>query len=112
MTLTIILSAVFLVLGFFIGKLLSSNQAGATLAQKEEQIRQINLQLEQMQQQVKNVTAEKEQFRNEREAVAMQLTKKEVDFDNLLERNKEYRQESNRCKKNSPKNLNCWRIKY
>ncbi|WP_264510794.1 DNA recombination protein RmuC [Flavobacterium sp. N1719] len=93
MTLTIILSAVFLVLGFFIGKLLSSNQAGATLAQKEEQIRQINLQLEQMQQQVKNVTAEKEQFRNEREAVAMQLTKKEVDFDNLLERNKEYRQE-------------------
>ena len=93
MTLTIILSAVFLVLGFFIGKLLSSNQAGATLAQKEEQIRQINLQLEQMQQQVKNVSAEKEQFRNEREAVAMQLTKKEVDFDNLLERNKEYRQE-------------------
>ncbi|MFY7758734.1 MAG: DNA recombination protein RmuC, partial [Flavobacterium stagni] len=93
MTLTIILSAVFLVLGFFIGKLLSSNQAGATLAQKEEQIRQINLQLDQMQQQVKNVTAEKEQFRNEREAVAMQLTKKEVDFDNLLERNKEYRQE-------------------
>ena len=93
MTLTIILSAVFLVLGFFIGKLLSGNQAAASLAQKEEQIRQLNLQWEQMQQHLKNLTAEKEQFRNEREAVAMQLTKKEVDFDNLLERNKEYRQE-------------------
>lgn len=93
MTLTIILSAVFLALGFLIGKLLSGNQATATLAQKEEQIRQLNLQLEQMHVQLKGLTTEKEQYRNEREAVAMQLTKKEVDFDNLLERNKEYRQE-------------------
>lgn len=93
MTLTIILSAVFLALGFLIGKLLSGNQATATLAQKEEQIRQLNLQLEQMHVQIKGLTIEKEQYRNEREAVAMQLTKKEVDFDNLLERNKEYRQE-------------------
>ncbi|MFM2230989.1 MAG: hypothetical protein RL607_2247 [Bacteroidota bacterium] len=93
MTLPILLSAVFLVLGFFIGKLFSGNQSAATLAQKDEQIRQLNLQSEQLQHQVKTALSEKEQFRNEREAVAMQLTKKEVDFDNLLERNKEYRLE-------------------
>ncbi|MEN9336468.1 MAG: hypothetical protein RLZZ500_1455 [Bacteroidota bacterium] len=93
MTLPILLSAVFLVLGFFIGKLFSGNQSAATLAQKDEQIRQLNLQCEQLQHQVKTALSEKEQFRNEREAVAMQLTKKEVDFDNLLERNKEYRLE-------------------
>ncbi len=93
MTLTIVLSAVFLGLGFLIGKLLSSNQSSATLAQKEEQIRQLTQQVTSWQQQWQTAQAEKETLRTEREALALQLTKKEVDFSNLVERNKEYRQE-------------------
>lgn len=93
MTLTIVLSAVFLGLGFLIGKLLSSNQSSATLAQKEEQIRQLTQQVTSGQQQWQTAQAEKETLRTEREALALQLTKKEVDFSNLVERNKEYRQE-------------------
>lgn len=93
MTLTIVLSAVFLGLGFFIGKLLSSNQSSATLAQKEEQIRQLTQQVTSVQQQWQTAQGEKETLRTEREALALQLTKKEVDFTNLVERNKEYRQE-------------------
>lgn len=93
MTLTIVLSAVFLGLGFFIGKLLSSNQSSATIAQKEEQIRQLTQQVTSGQQQWQTAQIEKETLRTEREALALQLTKKEVDFTNLVERNKEYRQE-------------------
>lgn len=93
MTVTIVLSAVFLGLGFFIGKLLSSNQTSATLAQKEEQIRQLTQQVTSGQQQWQTAQGEKETLRTEREALALQLTKKEVDFSNLVERNKEYRQE-------------------
>ncbi len=93
MTLTIVLSAVFLGLGFLIGKLLSSNQSSATLAQKEEQIRQLTQQVTSGQQQWQTAQIEKETLRTEREALALQLTKKEVDFTNLVERNKEYRQE-------------------
>ncbi|WP_297516754.1 DNA recombination protein RmuC [Flavobacterium sp.] len=93
MTLTIVLSAVFLGLGFFIGKLLSSNQSSATIAQKEEQIRQLTQQVTSGQQQWQTAQVEKETLRTEREALALQLTKKEVDFTNLVERNKEYRQE-------------------
>jgi DNA recombination protein RmuC len=93
MTVTIVLSAVFLGLGFFIGKLLSSNQSSATLAQKEEQIRQLTQQVTSGQQQWQTAQIEKETLRTEREALALQLTKKEVDFTNLVERNKEYRQE-------------------
>ncbi|MFN5772009.1 MAG: DNA recombination protein RmuC, partial [Flavobacterium sp.] len=89
MTLTIVLSAVFLGLGFLIGKLLSSNQSSATLAQKEEQIRQLTQQVTSGQQQWQTAQAEKETLRTEREALALQLTKKEVDFSNLVERNKE-----------------------
>ena len=93
MTVTIVLSAVFLGLGFLIGKLLSSNQSSATLAQKEEQIRQLTQQVTSGQQQWQTAQIEKETLRTEREALALQLTKKEVDFTNLVERNKEYRQE-------------------
>ncbi|MCZ8145318.1 DNA recombination protein RmuC [Flavobacterium sp.] len=93
MTVTIVLSAVFLGLGFFIGKLLSSNQSSATLAQKEEQIRQLTQQVTSVQQQWQTAQGEKETLRTEREALALQLTKKEVDYTNLVERNKEYRQE-------------------
>jgi len=91
MTVPILLSSIFLGLGFFIGKLLSKNQSTALNAQKEEQIRQMGLQIEQLQKQISSLSTDKDTLRNEREAMTIQLTKKEADFDNLLDRNKEYR---------------------
>ena len=93
MTVPILLSSIFLGLGFFIGKLLSKNQSTALHAQKEEQIRQMGLQIEQLQKQISSLSTDKDKLRNEREALTIQLTKKEADFDNLLDRNKEYRLE-------------------
>lgn len=93
MTVPILLSSIFLGLGFFIGKLLSKNQSTALHAQKEEQIRQMGLQIEQLQKQISSLSTDKDTLRNEREAMTIQLTKKEADFDNLLDRNKEYRLE-------------------
>ena len=52
----------------------------------EKQVQVVNQEKEQIRQ-------EKEIVRNEKESVNLQLTKKEVDFDNLLERNKEQKLE-------------------
>lgn len=43
--------------------------------------------------QIKDLNAEKEQLRNEKEAINLQLTKKEADFDNLFEKSKEQKNE-------------------
>jgi DNA recombination protein RmuC len=51
------------------------------------------------------LNAEKETIRSEKEAFAIQLSKKETDFENLWERNKEQKEEVENFKKNSPKNL-------
>ncbi|MPT33871.1 MAG: DNA recombination protein RmuC, partial [Flavobacterium sp.] len=45
--------------------------------------------------QLASVQTEKENIRNEKEALAIQLSKKEVDFENLWERNKEQKEEVN-----------------
>ena len=52
----------------------------------EKQVQVVNQEKEQIRQ-------EKEIVRNEKESINLQLTKKEVDFDNLLERNKEQKLE-------------------
>ncbi|MDD3003883.1 DNA recombination protein RmuC [Flavobacterium sp.] len=58
-------------------------------ATKEEHIR-VQEFLQKSHQQVLN---ERDQLRNEKEVLTIQLSKKEVDFDHLLERNKEHKQE-------------------
>lgn len=91
-------------IGIFLGKIIFSSSTHSLKAQMEEknngllsQIEQLKQQLQtertQWEQQLKNSTIEKEAIRTEKEALAIQLSKKEVDFDNLLERNKEQKQE-------------------
>ncbi|MCF8322948.1 MAG: DNA recombination protein RmuC, partial [Flavobacterium sp.] len=46
-----------------------------------------------LKQQLNLVNSEKETIRNEKEAITIQLTKKEVDLDNLWQRNKEQKEE-------------------
>ena len=82
-----------LIIGVFIGKIIfsaSSNSEKATLSEKN-----IGLisQIEQLKSQINQLTSEKDNLQKEKESLAIQLAKKENDFDNLWERNKEQKQE-------------------
>ena len=107
MSQTLLLIAVFIIasfIGFYIGKLLSSAQSKAEKIALEEKNISLNVQLTALKEQNNNdkasfekqiqlVQSEKEVFRNEKEAINLQLTKKEVDFENLWERHKEQKEE-------------------
>lgn len=91
-------------LGIFIGKLIFSARFQSKKISLEEKLIALNAQLNQQKEQFlldKNsfekqlefANAEKENIRNEKEAVNIQLTKKEVDFENLWQRNKEQKEE-------------------
>lgn len=93
-----------LTIGFFIGKILSKAQSQAEQSGLEEKINGLMSQIEQLKNQflseksqfektVLQLNTEKDTIRTEKEALAIQLSKKEVDFENLWERNKEQKQE-------------------
>ena len=104
--LLIITFIIALAIGLFIGKLLFKAQSQSEKSGLEEKINGLNGQIEQLKNQLvsdKNqfekalfqFNNEKETIRTEKEVLAIQLSKKEVDFDNLLERNKEQKEEVN-----------------
>ena len=68
-------------------------QMKGLLSQMEIQKQQLDLERKNFENQVKVISLEKEVLRNDREAIAIQLSKKEVDFDHLWERNKEQKEE-------------------
>jgi DNA recombination protein RmuC len=93
-----------LAIGLFLGKQLFSANSKSEKASLEEKINglfsQINQQKEQAQLERNNAekqlissNLEKETIRVEKESLAIQLSKKETDFENLWERNKEQKQE-------------------
>ena len=95
-----------LTIGFFVGKTLLKAQSQSEKSGLEEKINGLNSQMEQLKNQMvseKNqmektffqANQEKETIRTEKEVLAIQLSKKEVDFDNLWERNKEQKEEVN-----------------
>lgn len=104
---TLIVLATFIIalsVGIFLGKVLFSATAKTATATFEEKINGLLSQIEQLKGQfqseknafesrIQQLQSEKESIRNEKESLAIQLSKKEVDFDNLLERNKEQKQE-------------------
>ena len=102
--LTIITFIIALSIGIFIGKLLFSVRSRSEKTLLEEKLIGINSQLlilkEQLssdkldfEKQLRNANLEKENIRTEKDSFAIQLTKKEVDFENLCERNIEQKQE-------------------
>ena len=93
-----------LFLGVFLGKLLFSARFQSEKVSLEERlnstINQLQLQKEQFERernnfekQVQLVAVEKENIRTEKDSLAIQLSKKEVDFENLWERHKEQKNE-------------------
>jgi DNA recombination protein RmuC len=93
-----------LALGIFLGKLIFSARFQAEKISLEEKLLASNAQFDQQKTQFLNdkstlvkqleiVITEKETIRNEKDSLAIQLSKKEVDFENLWERNKEQKDE-------------------
>ncbi|WP_418263127.1 DNA recombination protein RmuC [Flavobacterium faecale] len=93
-----------LAIGFVIGKMLSSAGFKAEKSGLEERLLGVHSQLEQTKEQLVQERAgfekqfllsqsEKEQLRHEKESLMVQLSKKEADFENLWERNKEQKEE-------------------
>jgi DNA recombination protein RmuC len=95
---TIIILASFLIalaIGIFIGKALFAANSKSEKASLEEKINGLLSQIEQLKQQLVQSNSEKETIRSEKESLAIQLSKKETDFENLWERNKEQKEEVN-----------------
>jgi DNA recombination protein RmuC len=89
-----------LAIGAFIGKLLFAARFQSEKISLEEKIIALNYQFNQLKEQFSNdktifekqllnINSDKEIIRNEKDSLAIQLSKKEVDFENLWERNKE-----------------------
>ncbi len=84
-----------LAIGFYIGKLLSKTQSNAEKSNLDGQLTSQNNQLSELKISFQNLQIEKQKVQAEKEEFAILLAKKENDFDNLLERNKEQKQEVN-----------------
>lgn len=109
MSQNVILLAAFIIallIGIWIGKILAAAASKSEQSGRDERINGLLAQAEQLKQQflqernqfdrqLAQSNMEKEQIRTEKDALAIQLSKKEVDFDNLWERNKEQKEEVN-----------------
>ena len=91
-------------IGIFLGKLIFAARFQAEKISLEEKLIALQAQFEQqktqflneknnLEKQLEIANAEKETIRNEKDSLAIQLSKKEVDFENLWERNKEQKDE-------------------
>ena len=93
-----------LAIGVFVGKMLFSAKSQSEKASLEEKLNGLLSQMNQLKEQFQNErnqfekqlalsNTEKETIRAEKDSLAIQLSKKETDFENLWERNKEQKQE-------------------
>jgi DNA recombination protein RmuC len=82
-----------LAIGIYIGKLLFTAQSKTEKIGLEEKLIGLNSQFDGLREQLRKTQEEKENIRNEKDSYAVQLTKKEADFEYLRERNLEQKQE-------------------
>ena len=107
MSQTLLVLAAFIIalgIGIFIGKIIFASQSQSEKSGLEERINGLLNQMEQLKVQFQTernqfekslaqLSSEKENLQKEKESLAIHLAKKENDFDNLLERNIEQKQE-------------------
>ncbi len=82
-----------LFIGIYIGKKLLAANSKSEKSSLEEKINGLYQQIEQFKSQLNQTVQERETIRTEKESLAIQLSKKETDFENLWERNKEQKEE-------------------
>ncbi len=105
-TITLLLAFIIaLAIGTFIGKIVFSSKTAAEKKVSEERNNSLLSQIEQLKQRSQNellgiekqlvqAHAERDSLRQAKDALTVQLTKKETDFDNLFERMREQRKET------------------
>ena len=105
-TITLLLAFIIaLAIGVYIGKILFSAASASDKKVAEERSNSLLMQIDQLKQQANNeklaiekqlvqAHAERDSLRTAKDALTVQLTKKETDFDNLFERMREQRQET------------------
>lgn len=105
-TITLLLAFIIaLAIGLFVGKAVFSAKGSAENKVLEERNNSLTASIEQLKQQAHNeklgvekqlvqVLAERDSLRTAKDALTVQLTKKETDFENLFERMREQRQET------------------
>ena len=91
--LSALLFVIALFLGIYFGKVFFSANSKSEKASLEEKKNGLLQQIEQFKNQVNQTVQERETIRTEKESLAIQLSKKETDFENLWERNKEQKEE-------------------
>ena len=91
--LTLLAFCIALAIGIYLGKLLFSAKAKSDKIGLEEKLIALTSQFNSIQEQLKTSQTEKESIRSEKDSLAIQLSKKETDFENLWERNLEQKQE-------------------
>jgi DNA recombination protein RmuC len=84
-----------LAIGIYLGKTIFSANSKTEKASLDEKINGLLSQIDQFKLQVNQTVQERETIRSEKESLSIQLSKKEVDFENLWERNKEQKDEVN-----------------
>ena len=93
----LLLFIVALAIGIFIGKMLFSAKSESEkvfLVEKFNSLKEQSVvEKTSLEKQLQQTIQEKDGIRNEKEAINIQLTKKEVDFENLWQRNKEQKEE-------------------
>jgi DNA recombination protein RmuC len=93
----LLLFTIALAIGIFIGKLIFSAKSQSEKVFLEEKLNnlkeQSQIEKSNFEKQLLQTIQEKEAIRNEKESINIQLTKKEVDFENLWQRNKEQKEE-------------------
>ncbi len=94
--LSIILIIVALVIGFIISKIMLQGKAQAIQAVADEKEKSFLQKIAQIEHEIAKKEVQINQIRTEKEVIDKQLTIKEVDFENLWERNKEQKEEINK----------------
>jgi DNA recombination protein RmuC len=91
--LSLFVFVVALSIGIFIGKLIFTAQAKSGRATLEEKLISITTQYQFLKEQFTQSHSEKEVIRTEKDSLAIRLTKKETDFENLWQKNLEQKEE-------------------
>jgi DNA recombination protein RmuC len=91
--LSLFIFIVALAIGIFIGKLIFTAQAKSARATLEEKLISITTQYQFLKEQFTQSHSEKEAIRTEKDSLAIRLTKKETDFENLWQKNLEQKEE-------------------
>jgi DNA recombination protein RmuC len=93
---TLLTFCIALSIGIYIGKLLFAARSKSEKIGLEEKLIGLQSQFESLRTQLQKNQEEKEIIRSEKDSLAIQLSKKEVDFENLWERHLEQKQEVER----------------